>query len=227
MDLRCRVGCKRVLAQLNLFRYRSAGLGGAGAWPVRGLRPSRRDAAEIFQSFSPKENDMIRFYYYHPTPNPAKVALFLVETGLAYQVVPVDTSKGEQRLAGLSAINPNGKVPGIVDTEGPGGREVRVFDSSAILLYLGDKTKRLIGPPADQPGAALLAVVHRLGSRPLLGSSGAFPACRPGKASYAINRYRREVERHYRVLDEHLAPDAFVVGDEVSIVDISVWGWFG
>ena len=78
---------------------------------------------------------MIRFYY-HPTPNPAKVALFLVETGLPYEVVPVDTSKGEQHTAEFRAINPNSKVPAIVDTDGPANAEVRGFDSTAILLYL-------------------------------------------------------------------------------------------
>lgn len=76
---------------------------------------------------------MIRFYY-HPTPNPAKVALMLEEIGLAYQLVPVDTSKGEQHKPEFRAINPNGKVPAIVDTEGPGGKEARVFDSSAICF---------------------------------------------------------------------------------------------
>jgi GST-like protein len=87
---------------------------------------------------------MIRFYF-HPTPNPAKVALMLEELGLAYEVIPVDTSKGEQHSAEFRAINPNGKVPAIVDTQGAGGKEVRVFDSGAILLYLGEKTGRLIG----------------------------------------------------------------------------------
>src|SRR5271155_4508221 len=94
---------------------------------------------------------MIRFYF-HPTPNPAKVALMLEEVGLAYQLVPVDTSKGEQHEPEFRAINPNGKVPAIVDTEGPGGSEARVFDSGAILLYLGDKTGRFIGSPAGRPG---------------------------------------------------------------------------
>lgn len=80
---------------------------------------------------------MIRFYY-HPTPNPAKVALFLEETRLPYEIVPVDTAKGQQHTPEFCAINPNGKVPAIVDTDGPGG-ETRVFDSTAILLYLGSR----------------------------------------------------------------------------------------
>jgi GSH-dependent disulfide-bond oxidoreductase len=167
---------------------------------------------------------MIRFYY-HPTPNPAKVALFLEETGLAYQVVPVDTSKGEQHLPAFRAINPNGKVPAIVDTEGPGGREVSVFDSSAILLYLGDKTKRLIGSPADRPELLSWLLFIASGLGPFSGQAVHFQHAAPEKLPYAINRYRREVERHYRVLDEHLAGHGFVVGNEFSIVDISVWGW--
>jgi GST-like protein len=93
---------------------------------------------------------MIRFYF-HPTPNPAKVALFLEETGLPYETVPVDTSKGEQHLPTFRAINPNGKVPAIVDTEGPGGKEARVFDSTAILLYLAEKTGKFLGAPEDRP----------------------------------------------------------------------------
>src|ERR1700730_9255703 len=90
---------------------------------------------------------MIRFYY-HPTPNPAKVALFLEETGLPYEVVPVDTGKGEQHTPEFGTLTPNGKVPAIVDTDGPGGAEVRVFDSSAILLYLAEKTGKLLGASA-------------------------------------------------------------------------------
>src|ERR1700693_5103835 len=93
---------------------------------------------------------MIRFYF-HPTPNPAKVALMLEETGFVYQVAPVDTSKGQQHTPELRAINPNGKVPAIVDTEGPGGKEARVFDSTAILLYLGEKTGKFLGNTEVRP----------------------------------------------------------------------------
>jgi GSH-dependent disulfide-bond oxidoreductase len=76
----------------------------------------------------PGETIMIRLYF-HPTPNPAKIALFLEEAGLPYEAIPVDTRKGEQHLPAFRAINPNGKVPAIIDTNGPGGKEVRVFDS--------------------------------------------------------------------------------------------------
>ena len=167
---------------------------------------------------------MIRLYF-HPTPNPFKITLFLEETGLPYEVVPVDTSKGEQHAPAFRAINPNGKVPAIVDTEGPGGAQVRVFDSSAILLYLGDKTGRFIGTPADRP--ELLSWLFFLGTGlgPFSGQAVHFQHSAPGKLPYAINRYRRETERHYQVLDDHLAGRDHIVGAQYTIVDMSGWGW--
>jgi GST-like protein len=167
---------------------------------------------------------MIRFYF-HPTPNPAKIALMLEEVGLAYQLVPVDTSKGEQHAPDFRAINPNGKVPAIVDTEGPGGKEARVFDSSAILLYLAEKTGRLIGSPADRPELLSWLFFIATGVGPFSGQAVHFQHAAPEKLSYAINRYRREVERHYEVLDAHLKGRDFIVGNDYSIADISAWGW--
>lgn len=167
---------------------------------------------------------MIRFYF-HPTPNPAKVALMLEETGLDYQVVPVDTSKGEQHSSEFRAINPNGKVPAIVDTEGPGGKEARVFDSTAILLYLGEKIGRLMGSPADKPELLSWLLFIATGIGPFSGQAVHFQHAAPEKLAYAINRYRREVERHYGVLDTHLEGREFIVGKDFTIADISAWGW--
>ncbi len=166
---------------------------------------------------------MIRFYF-HPTPNPAKVALMLEETGLPYEVVPVDTNKGEQHDPAFRAINPNGKLPAIVDTEGPGG-ETRVFDSSAILLYLGEKTGQFMSAPADH--AELLSWLFFIASGlgPYSGQSVHFQRATPEKLPYAINRYMREAERHYQVLDQHLDGKRFIVGDAYSIADMSAWGW--
>ncbi|HEU0230049.1 MAG TPA: glutathione S-transferase N-terminal domain-containing protein [Burkholderiaceae bacterium] len=167
---------------------------------------------------------MIRFYY-HPTPNPAKVALFLEETGLAYEVVPVDTSKGQQHDPAFRKINPNGKVPAIVDMEGPGGQPATVFDSTAILLYLAEKAGRLLGQPHDRP--ELLSWLLFLGSGlgPFSGQAVHFQYAAPPGLDYAVNRYRREAERHYHVLDDHLAGREFIVGNEYTIADISAWGW--
>jgi GSH-dependent disulfide-bond oxidoreductase len=167
---------------------------------------------------------MIRFYF-HPTPNPAKIALFLEEVGLPYEVVPVDTSKGEQHAAEFCAINPNGKVPAIVDTDGPGGKEIRVFDSGAILLYLAEKTGQLLGSPNERGEFLSWLFYIATGLGPFSGQAVHFQRVAPEKVPYAINRYRREAERHYSVLDKHLGGRTFIVGDSFTIIDISAWGW--
>jgi GST-like protein len=167
---------------------------------------------------------MIRFYF-HPTPNPLKVALFLEEADLDYEVVPVDTRKGEQHAAAFRAINPNGKLPAIVDTDGPGGAETRVFDSNAILLYLGDKIGRFVGTPADRGELLSWLMFVASGIGPYSGQAVHFQRAAPEPLAYAINRYRREVERHYAVLDQHLAGRASIVGADYSIVDMAAWGW--
>ena len=159
---------------------------------------------------------MIRFYF-HPTPNPAKVALFLEEAGLAYEAIPVDTGKGEQHTSAFRAINPNGKVPAIVDTDGPGGREARVFDSGAILLYLGDKIGKFIGSPTDRPELLSWLFFIATGVGPFSGQAVHFQHAATEKLAYAVNRYRREVERHYRVLDEHLVGRDTIVGSDYTI----------
>ncbi len=167
---------------------------------------------------------MIRLYF-HPTPNPAKIALFLEESGLAYEALPVDTMKGEQHAASFRAINPNGKVPAIVDTDGPGGSEARVFDSSAILLYLGDKTGQFLGTPADRPELLSWLFFIASGLGPFSGQAVHFQWTAPEGLDYARNRYRREAERHYQVLEDHLVGCDFIVGDSYTIADMSAWGW--
>jgi GST-like protein len=170
------------------------------------------------------EATLIRFYF-HPTPNPAKVALLLEEMGLAYQVIPIDTSKGEQHRAEFRAINPNGKVPAIIDTDGPGGKEVRVFDSTAILMYLAEKTQQFLGSPEDRPELLSWLLFIASGLGPFSGQSVHFQYAAPEGLNYAVNRYRREAERHYQVLNNHLAGRTFIVGDTYTIADMSAWGW--
>src|SRR5271168_414085 len=167
---------------------------------------------------------MIRFYF-HPTPNPAKIALFLEEADLPYEAIPVDTSKGEQHEPAFRAINPNGKVPAIVDIEGPGGREARVFDSTAILLYLAEKTGKFLGTPEDRPELLSWLLFIASGLGPFSGQAVHFQFAAPEGLGYAVNRYRREAERHYQVLDDHLAGRDFIVGDSYTIADMSAWGW--
>jgi len=167
---------------------------------------------------------MIRFYF-HPTPNPAKIALFLEETGMPYETIPVDTSKGEQHTAAFRAINPNGKVPAIVDTEGPGGQEARVFDSTAILIYLAEKSGQLLGAPQDRAELLSWLLFIASGLGPFSGQAVHFQYAAPEGLDYAVNRYRREADRHYQVLNDHLAGREFIVGDQYTIADISAWGW--
>jgi GSH-dependent disulfide-bond oxidoreductase len=167
---------------------------------------------------------MIRFYF-HPTPNPAKISLFLEEAGVPYKTIPVDTSKGEQHWSDFRKINPNGKVPAIIDTEGPNGKEVRVFDSTAILLYLAEKTEKFLGATSDRPELLSWLLFIASGLGPFSGQAVHFQWAAPEGLGYAVNRYRREAERHYQVLNDHLAGRQFIVGDTYTIADMSAWGW--
>ena len=163
---------------------------------------------------------MIRFYF-HPTPNPAKVALFLEESGLPYELVPVDTRKGDQFKPEFLKVNPNGKVPAI-DDDG-----VLVFDSNAILLYLGEKTGKFL--PSNSPAnrAQLLSwlMFVATGLGPYSGQAVHFKHFAPKELEYAHNRYQFEAHRHYKILDDHLASSRYMIGDSYTIVDMALWGW--
>ena len=161
---------------------------------------------------------MIKFYF-SGAPNPMKVALFLEEAGMAYEPIPIDTRKGDQHTAEFKAINPNSKVPVIVDGD------ATVFDSNAILLYLADKTGKFL-PPASERGQMLSWLMFvATGVGPFSGQSVHFNHHAPEKVGYAIDRYTFEVKRHYGVLNDHLAGKQYMVGDTYSIVDMDVWGW--
>lgn len=163
---------------------------------------------------------MIKFYF-NLAPNPTKVALMLEETGLPYEIVPVDTRKGDQHTPAFRAVNPNGKVPAIVDGD------VTVFDSTAILLYLAEKTGRFLPPDTPAERARLLSWMMFVGTGvgPYSGQAVHFQRYAPENLPYAINRYRFEAERHYRILDAELARGRYMMGDTYTIVDINVWGW--
>ncbi|GGP37959.1 glutathione S-transferase family protein [Shewanella saliphila] len=161
---------------------------------------------------------MIKFYF-HPGPNPMKVALFLAETGLPFELVPVDTLKGEQHTAEFKAINPNAKTPAIDDNG------VRVFDSNAILLYLADKHDQLLGKAEDRGELLSWLMFIATGLGPFSGQSVHFRHFAPEEMTYATNRYLREAQRHYEVLNDHLAGREYLVGDEYTIADVSAWGW--
>jgi GST-like protein len=163
---------------------------------------------------------MIKFYY-SGAPNPMKVALMLEECALPYEPVPVDTRKGEQHKPEFLAINPNGKVPVIVDGD------ATVFDSNAILLYLAEKTGKFLPPKGDRPRGELLSWLMFVASGvgPFSGQSVHFRQYAPEKIEYAVNRYMFEAQRHYGILNERLGKQKYVVGDGYGIVDMAIWGW--
>lgn len=158
-------------------------------------------------------------FFFHITPNPMKIAFFLEETGLAYQLNPVDTLKGEQHAPDFVKINPNAKTPALLDNG------VRVFDSTAILLYLSEQNNVLSGAAEDRAEILSWMMFIATGVGPYSGQAAHFKNVAPEKFDYAINRYQREVQRHYQVLEDHLAGRDYFVGDSLSIVDVSAWGW--
>jgi GST-like protein len=163
---------------------------------------------------------MLKFYY-APAPNPAKVALLLEELGLPYEVVPVDTRKGEQFTPAFKAINPNSKTPALEDGD------AKVFDSNAILLYLAEKTGRFL--PASTPAARgellswLMFVATGIG--PYSGQAVHFKHYAPEPKEYPVKRYDFEADRHWGILNEHLAGRRYMMGDAYTIADMAVWGW--
>ena len=164
--------------------------------------------------------------YFTATPNGLKIKLFLEETGLPYKVFPVSLSKGEQFKPEFLAISPNNKIPAIVD-QAPqgGGGPLAIFESGAILVYLAEKTGRFI--PKDLRGRVevlkwLFWQVGGLG--PMAGQAGHFRVYAPEPVPYAIDRYTKEVNRLYGVLDTQLADRAYVAGD-YSIADMAIYPW--
>lgn len=163
--------------------------------------------------------------YYWPTPNGWKITIMLEECGLPYALHRVNITAGDQFKPEFLAISPNNKMPAIVDPEGPDGRPISVFESGAILQYLGRKTGRFY--PADERGRVEVDQwLHWQmgGFGPMLGQNHHFQHYAPEKIPYAINRYVNETKRLYGVLDKRLADREFVAGD-YSIADMAILGW--
>ena len=164
---------------------------------------------------------MIKFYF-NLAPNPMKVALLLEELNEPYEAIPIDTRKGEQFAAEFVAINPNAKVPVIV--EGP----IKVFDSNAILLFLADRANRFAPQPSEPAQRAQLLswlMFIATGIGPYSGQSVHFRHFAPEPKAYALNRYDFEAHRHWRILNDHLVEHPYILGQEYSIVDMAFWGW--
>jgi GST-like protein len=165
--------------------------------------------------------------YYWPTPNGHKITLFLEEAGAPYRIVPVNIAKGEQFNPDFLRIAPNNRMPAIVD-HAPAGADgpVSILESGAILLYLAEKLGKFI--PADLPGRVevLQWLFWQMGGLgPMAGQNHHFSGYAPEKIPYAIDRYVKETNRLYGVLDRRLADRAYVAGDAYSIADMAIYPW--
>lgn len=165
---------------------------------------------------------MIRFYC-DPMPNSAKVRLFLEEANLPYEAIPVDAQRGEPQGCSFLSINPIGKAPAIIDTDGPGGRENGVFGATAILIYLAERTGMFMGAPDDRPELLswLLYLTYDLGAS--AGKAPRFQFAAPVALDFALDRGWREAERDYRVINSRLEGRKFIVGETYTIADMAAW----
>ena len=161
-----------------------------------------------------------------PTPNGHKVHIALEELGLPYKVIPINIGKGDQFKPEFLAINPNHRIPAIVDADGPGGQKLTLFESGAILIYLAEKTGKLI--PADAHGRYICLqwlMFQMSGIGPMFGQYNHFANYAPEKLPYAIERYGNEARRLVRVLQRRLAEAPYLAGNDYSIADIATFPW--
>jgi len=163
--------------------------------------------------------------YTWTTPNGRKISIMLEEVGLPYRVHKIDISKGDQFTPEFIAINPNSKIPAIVDPDGPGGKRLALFESGAILIYLAEKSGKFL--PRDVKGRSQVLqwlMFQMSGVGPMMGQANVFFRYAPEKIPYAIERYQRETLRLFGVLDNQLASNQYIAGD-YSIADMALWPW--
>jgi GST-like protein len=160
------------------------------------------------------------------TPNGRKISVALEEMGLPYKVFPVNISKGEQMAPAFLAISPNNKIPAIVDPDGPGGKPVSIFESGAILLYLGEKTGKFLPAPLIERIPVYEWLMWQMGGfGPMPGQVHHFIALEnETDRAYGLKRYMTETRRLYGVLDRRLADRQFVAG-ALSVADFAILGW--
>jgi len=166
------------------------------------------------------------------TPNGVKVTVMLEEllalghAGAEYDAWLIRIDEGAQFGSGFVAVNPNSKIPALLDRSGP--TPVRVFESGAILLHLAEKFSAFLPTEGQARAECLSWLFWQMGSAPFLGGGfGHFYAYAPGKIEYAIDRYAMEVKRQLDVLDRRLAETRYLAGDDYTIADIAVWPWYG
>jgi GST-like protein len=163
--------------------------------------------------------------YTWTTPNGRKVSIMLEELGLAYTAHAVNIGKGEQMTPAFLALNPNNRIPVIVDADGPGGEPITIFESGAILVYLADKSGRFMAREGATRYVQLQWLMWQMGGfGPMLGQAHHFLRSAKEKVPYAIDRYKDEAKRLYRVLDTRLAESEYL-GGAYSVADIATYPW--
>lgn len=161
-----------------------------------------------------------------PTPNGHKIHIMLEETELPYRVVPIDIGAGDQFDPEFLAISPNNKMPAIVDPDGPDGEPVSLFESGAILIYLAEKSGRLLPEEPRARHVTLQWLMWQMGNvGPMLGQAHHFRHYAPETIEYAHERYSNEAQRLYRVANTRLGEARYLAGDEYTIADIAVFPW--
>lgn len=164
--------------------------------------------------------------YSWATPNGHKIHIMLEEVGLEYKAVPIDIGAGDQFTPEFLAISPNNKIPAIIDSDGPDGKPLALFESGAILFYLAEKTGKFL--PQDPVGryTTMQWLMFQMGGiGPMLGQAHHFRIYAPEKIEYAVNRYSNEARRLYGVMDKRLGVSRFLAGNEYSIADIATFPW--
>jgi GSH-dependent disulfide-bond oxidoreductase len=168
---------------------------------------------------------MIQLYTWG-TPNGKKVSIMLEEVELPYEVHPIDLAKGDQLKPEYLAINPNNKIPAIIDTEGPGGKPFKLFESGAILMYLAEKTGKFLPQEMAKRYEVIQWLMFQMGGvGPMFGQANYFYRLEE-KVPFAIERYYKEAIRLYNVVEQALAQKDYLAG-EYSIADIATYPWVG
>jgi GST-like protein len=170
---------------------------------------------------------MITLYTW-PTPNGKKISILLEELKLPYKAVPIDIGAGDQFAPDFLKISPNNKIPALVDSEGPDGKPISIFESGAIMIYLAGKTGRFL-PKTDRERYDVLQwLMFQMGGLgPMLGQAHHFRLYAPESIQYAIDRYTKEAHRLYGVLDKALEKTGYLAAGQYTIADIACWPWVG
>jgi GSH-dependent disulfide-bond oxidoreductase len=185
------------------------------------------DTFDVTRRWPAKDPSVIQLYSF-ATPHGIKVSTMLEECGLAYEAHLVSFAENDQFTPEFLSLNPNNKIPAIIDPDGPGGKPLALWESGAILLYLAEKTGKLLSADPARRYETIQWLMWQMGGvGPMFGQFGHFhtAAGKDIEEKYPWRRYKEETERLLDVLDERLEDRAFIMGDDYTIADIAIWPW--